>query len=104
LSQPRKLRPAPKSAVRPILDHKRRSDAARRGAEKRRERNAATEAADEESPLLSRQRAAHKLGDVNLRTVDRLIRRGKIRGVKIGSRMMIVDDSIDTLIAGGGEP
>ena len=52
--------------------------------------------------LRSREDTAYKL-DVHPRTVDRLVRRGKLRGVKIGSRMMIDDASTDDLIANGGE-
>ena len=52
--------------------------------------------------LRSREGSAHKL-NVHVRTIDRLVRRGKLRGVKVGARMMIDDASIDDLIAAGGE-
>jgi excisionase family DNA binding protein len=52
--------------------------------------------------LRSRDRSAQKL-NVHVRTIDRLVRRGKLRGVKVGSRMMIEDDSIDAFIASGGQ-
>ena len=55
----------------------------------------------EKPAVRSRPGAAHKL-NVHPRTIDRLVKRGKLRGVKIGSRMMIDDDSIDALIAAGG--
>jgi excisionase family DNA binding protein len=55
----------------------------------------------EKPAVRTRPSAAHKL-NVHPRTIDRLIRRGKLKGVKIGARMMIDDASIDDLIASGG--
>ena len=39
------------------------------------------------------------LGGVNTKTVSRLVQRGKIRGVKVGTRSMVISDSIDDYLA-----
>ena len=39
------------------------------------------------------------LGGVHDSTVSRLVAKGKLRAVKIGSRKMIVADSVDELLA-----
>jgi hypothetical protein len=39
------------------------------------------------------------LGGVNVKTVSRLVQRGKIRGVKVGTRSMVFPDSIDEYLA-----
>jgi excisionase family DNA binding protein len=49
--------------------------------------------------LLSRQTAGVVLGGVNVKTVSRLIQRGKLRGVKVGTRSMVDPDSIDAYLA-----
>jgi excisionase family DNA binding protein len=48
--------------------------------------------------LLSRYEAAEVLG-VHFRTIDKLIKDGKLRGVKIGRRHMVDLTSADKLIA-----
>jgi excisionase family DNA binding protein len=53
--------------------------------------------------LTSRHTAAKILGGINLRTVDRLVKAGKIRGVKVGSRAFLVTDSIDEFLADSSE-
>jgi excisionase family DNA binding protein len=53
------------------------------------------------SKLLTRHATAKVLGDIHLRTVDRLIKAGKIRGVKVGSRAFVAADSIDQFLADG---
>jgi excisionase family DNA binding protein len=58
-------------------------------------------AGDVKPKLMTRHAAARILGDIHLRTVDRLIKAGKIRGVKVGSRALVVADSVDQLIADG---
>ena len=45
------------------------------------------------SRLTTRHATAKVLGDIHLRTVDRLIKAGKIRSVKVGSRAFVVADS-----------
>ena len=39
------------------------------------------------------------LGGVNVKTVSRLVQRGKLRGVKVGTRNMVFPDSIDAYLA-----
>ena len=53
-----------------------------------------------EPELLSRQATAVFLGDIHIRTVDRLRMRGKLDGVKIGNRMFIKAASAKRLAAG----
>ena len=53
------------------------------------------------SRLTTRHATAKVLGDIHLRTVDRLIKAGKIRSVKVGSRAFVVADSIDQFLADG---
>jgi excisionase family DNA binding protein len=50
---------------------------------------------------MTRHATAKVLGDIHLRTVDRLIKAGKIRSVKVGSRAFVVADSVDQFIADG---
>jgi excisionase family DNA binding protein len=47
----------------------------------------------------SREDTAHRLGDVHLRTVDRLLRAKKLRGYRVGRRVFVFDDSIDEYLA-----
>ena len=62
-------------------------------------KRAAAQAQEETKPaLISRPAAAHKLGGVSERTVDRLCSVGKLRWTKVGSRKMIFDESVDALI------
>jgi excisionase family DNA binding protein len=44
--------------------------------------------------LVSKQEAAKRLGGVHLHTIDRLLKRGKLKGTKVGSRMMVDFDSL----------
>jgi excisionase family DNA binding protein len=46
---------------------------------------------------ISREKAAAKLGDppIHLRTIDRLIKRGKLKAYRVGSRVFVLTDSID---------
>ena len=55
---------------------------------------------------MTRHAAAKVSGDIHLRTVDRLVKAGKFRGVKVGSRAFVVADSVDQFIADGriGQP
>ena len=55
------------------------------------------------SKLMTRHATAKVLGEIHLRTVDRLIKAGKLKGVRIGSRAFVVADSVDQLIAGDGD-
>ena len=52
--------------------------------------------------LLNRQTAAALLGGVHVKTIDRLIERGKLRGVMVGTRKMVDPDSIDAYLAEAG--
>ena len=55
-----------------------------------------------DAPLLvSRDAAAHRLG-VHARTVDRLLRKGALRPVRVGARVLIAADSIEAFIQAGG--
>ena len=49
--------------------------------------------------LLSRAEAAKILGNIHIRTVDKLIKRGQLKSVTLGDRIMIVATSVDELIA-----
>jgi excisionase family DNA binding protein len=49
--------------------------------------------------LIARDDAAKQL-NVHLRTVDREIQRGKLRGVHVGRRSFVTAESLDALIAG----
>ena len=49
--------------------------------------------------LISRDEAAEVLGGINIRTVDKLIKRGVLKSKKLGRRHMIVADSADDLAA-----
>ena len=53
------------------------------------------------SKLMSRHAAAKVLGDINIRTLDRLVKAGKLRGVKVGSRAFVAADSVDQFLADG---
>ena len=53
------------------------------------------------SRLMTRHATAKVLGDIHLRTVDRLIKAGKIRSVKVGSRALVVADFVDQFLADG---
>lgn len=53
------------------------------------------------SKLVSCPVAAKILGDIGIRTVDRLIKAGKLRGVKVGSRAFVAADSVDQFLADG---
>lgn len=48
--------------------------------------------------MLSRDHVAESLG-VSKQTVDRLIRRGDLRAIKIGRRVLVPADALDALIA-----
>lgn len=50
------------------------------------------------SRMLSRDVVAKLLG-ISRQTVDRLIRSGELRAIKIGRRVLIPDDALDALIA-----
>ena len=52
-----------------------------------------------EPKLLSRQAAAAMLGDVHIRTVDRLLKQGALQGVKVGRRSMVTLASAEDLAA-----
>lgn len=56
-------------------------------------------AANVRPALHTRHTTGKLLGGVHLTTVDRLVKRGKLRAVKIGSRKMITADSVDELLA-----
>jgi predicted site-specific integrase-resolvase len=47
--------------------------------------------------LISRDETAIVLGGISVRTLDRLIKRGQLKTVKLGRRHMIVADSADEL-------
>jgi excisionase family DNA binding protein len=53
--------------------------------------------------LVTRADAAQRL-NVHLRTIDRAIKRGELRGVHVGRRALVAADSIDALIAGEAAP
>ena len=53
--------------------------------------------------LMTRHAAARTLGGIHLRTLDRLVKAGKLKGVKVGSRAFVVADSVDQLITGDSE-
>jgi excisionase family DNA binding protein len=55
----------------------------------------------EKPAVVSRKAAAQRL-DVNERTIDRLIRRGRLKAVRVGRRMTVDADSLDTFVAEGG--
>ena len=55
-----------------------------------------------EPELLSRHATAALLGDIHIRTVDRLRMRGQLDGAKIGNRMFIKATSAKRLAAGEG--
>ena len=50
-----------------------------------------------EPKLLSRQAAAALLGNVHIRTVDRLVKQGDLQGVKVGRRSMVTLNSAEAL-------
>jgi excisionase family DNA binding protein len=52
----------------------------------------------EKPVLISRLAAAHRLG-VTPRSVDRAVRNGTLRMVKVGGRAMIVRATVDALLA-----
>jgi excisionase family DNA binding protein len=52
-----------------------------------------------EKKLLSRSEAGLMLGGVHDRTVDALVKRGKLKGVKLGRRHMITSKSVEELVA-----
>jgi excisionase family DNA binding protein len=49
---------------------------------------------------VSRDRAAELLGDppISPRTVDRMLRDGRLRGYRVGSRVFVYNDSIDEMV------
>ena len=49
--------------------------------------------------LFSRPEAAGFLGGIHVRSVDRLLKRGKLKGVKVGRRSMITIESAEALAA-----
>jgi hypothetical protein len=49
--------------------------------------------------LLSRGETAKILGNIHVRTVDKLIKRGQLKSVLLGDRVMIVATSVYELIA-----
>ena len=51
-----------------------------------------------EKKLLSRTEAALVLGGIHDRTVDAMVKRGQLTGVKLGRRSMITAKSIGELI------
>jgi excisionase family DNA binding protein len=52
----------------------------------------------ERPALMSRKAAAHRIG-VSERSIDRWVRDGRLRGVRIGSRVFVASDSVEALIA-----
>lgn len=50
--------------------------------------------------LLSRHEAAALLGGIHIRSIDRLLQRGKLAGVRVGRRSMITLESAELLAAG----
>jgi excisionase family DNA binding protein len=50
--------------------------------------------------LVSKREAAKMLGGLHLHTIDRLLKRGKLKGTKVGSRMMIRFDSLKRFAEG----
>jgi excisionase family DNA binding protein len=50
--------------------------------------------------LMSRDAAAHRLGDVDVRTIDRMIATGKLPKVMIGRRVLLPVAAIEALAAG----
>ena len=55
------------------------------------------------SKLMTRHAAAKVLGEIHLRTLNRLVKAGKLKGVKVGTRSFVVADSVDQFIAGDSE-
>jgi hypothetical protein len=49
--------------------------------------------------LQSREATAEEL-NIHIRTVDRLLNTGRLKGVKLGRRRMVVTESAQTLAAG----
>ena len=49
--------------------------------------------------LLSRHEAAALLGEVHIRTIDRLLKQGALQGVKVGRRSMVTLNSAEALAA-----
>jgi excisionase family DNA binding protein len=49
---------------------------------------------------VSRDRAAELLGDppISPRTVDRMLRDGRLRGYRVGSRVFVYNDRIDEMV------
>jgi hypothetical protein len=50
--------------------------------------------------LLSRHEAAALLGGVHIRTIDRRLKDGSLKGVRVGRRSMITVESAELLAAG----
>jgi excisionase family DNA binding protein len=50
--------------------------------------------------LFSREEAAALLGKINIRTVDRLVKRGQLKAVRLGRRNMVTRESAEALAAG----
>jgi excisionase family DNA binding protein len=50
--------------------------------------------------LFSREEAAALLGNINIRTVDRLVKRGQLKAVRLGRRNMVTRESAEALAAG----
>jgi excisionase family DNA binding protein len=53
--------------------------------------------------LMSREGAAHRLGGVSTRTVDRMIKAGTLPKVQVGRRVMLPVAAVEALISGSGE-
>jgi excisionase family DNA binding protein len=50
--------------------------------------------------LMSREGAAHRLGEVNVRTIDRMIKRGELPSVRLGRRVLVPITAVEALVAG----
>jgi excisionase family DNA binding protein len=56
--------------------------------------------AETPNALMSREGAAHRLGDVNVRTIDRMIRNGKLPTVRLGRRVLVPIAAVEALAVG----
>jgi excisionase family DNA binding protein len=52
-----------------------------------------------EKKLFSRSEAGLILGGIHDRTVDAMVKRGRLKAVKLGRRRMITADSIEEVVA-----
>jgi excisionase family DNA binding protein len=50
--------------------------------------------------LMSRDAAARRLGDVNVRTIDRMIARKELPSVRLGRRVLVPIAAVEALAAG----